>query len=972
MTRTLCPSSAASVARAALLDGSVTAGDHWVTLRGRIYDVAPALAVHAELAGFVDGAYSATTVAAAASAARDITPGFPSFSAACGRAATASVNLTCAVDGAAAAAHCHSLAGIATALDLLYVAQVTFDWTEVSAAADLTVVGDTVLNVSSYLTWRNAGGAAFLGETADSVITDHLAVDASRAAASLSIDARQCLIDMYAFGVLARATPGCIAADIVLYASLVIILAIVGVRFVLALLFTWVISKRLGHRPSQTRKKSNTDVTFPAGPPPAGPPPPEGATTPSAAALAAAEILAGGSTRGTLRRAIQQQLRTSTNNTPESSPPGTPPMPRHATAAIEDNARSLAVTSTPVPPQLGRTSSFDPASQLLHTAILVTCYSEGEASLRTTFDSLRSTAYSSRHKLLLVVCDGIVTGAGNPRNTPDTVLAMLHPDPRWPTNPEPVGYAAVGSGPMRQNRARVYVGTYRGGGGGGADNDDNADPRLPPLRTVVVVKCGTEAEAAAAATTPGAKPGNRGKRDSQVLVMGFFGRVQQSRVGTRLDYELARAVAIAGTSDSVSDGGCRDVVSGGSDGGAASAGRYELLLMVDADTRVDRESLARMVAAMAADARIMGLCGETRIANKTESWVSRIQVFEYYLSHHLTKAFESVFGVVTCLPGCFCMYRLKGRRLASSSTTAAVAHGAAEAGGPPDDDDDEWVPLLTNPDVVTTYSRADVRTLHQKNLLLLGEDRFLTTVMLREFPRRRLVFVPSAFCKTTVPAEFRVLLSQRRRWINSTVHNLLELVLLRQLCGAFCCSMQFVILLEIVGTVTLPAAIVFTFVLIVSAIVGPAVPVIPLLMLAAILGLPAVLILLTTRRVVYVYWMLVYLLALPIWNLVLPAYAFWHFDDFSWGQTRPVEGETAALARAGHSSGDDEKKPGGAAKGEGGSVAETPTAGHALDALRRWEEWDEEFWAAKKAAAAARLKEMEERGTGDLADMARG
>ncbi|RYG28914.1 hypothetical protein EON81_27685, partial [bacterium] len=50
---------------------------------------------------------------------------------------------------------------------------------------------------------------------------------------------------------------------------------------------------------------------------------------------------------------------------------------------------------------------------------------------------------------------------------------------------------------------------------------------------------------------------------------------------------------------------------------------------------------------------IMGLCGETKIANKRSSWVSMIQVFEYFISHHLSKSFESVFGGVTCLPGCF-------------------------------------------------------------------------------------------------------------------------------------------------------------------------------------------------------------------------------------------------------------------------------------------------------------------------------
>ena len=65
---------------------------------------------------------------------------------------------------------------------------------------------------------------------------------------------------------------------------------------------------------------------------------------------------------------------------------------------------------------------------------------------------------------------------------------------------------------------------------------------------------------------------------------------------------------------------------------------------------------------MHADNMIMGVCGETRIANKRQSWVTAIQVFEYFISHHLVKAFESVFGGVTCLPGCFSMYRIKARK----------------------------------------------------------------------------------------------------------------------------------------------------------------------------------------------------------------------------------------------------------------------------------------------------------------------
>ena len=37
--------------------------------------------------------------------------------------------------------------------------------------------------------------------------------------------------------------------------------------------------------------------------------------------------------------------------------------------------------------------------------------------------------------------------------------------------------------------------------------------------------------------------------------------------------------------------------------------------------------------------------------------------------------------------------------------------------------------------------------------------------------------------------------------------------------------------------------------------------------------------------------MFIYLMSLPIWNMILPLYAFWKFDDFSWGETRKTAGE---------------------------------------------------------------------------------
>jgi chitin synthase len=99
----------------------------------------------------------------------------------------------------------------------------------------------------------------------------------------------------------------------------------------------------------------------------------------------------------------------------------------------------------------------------------------------------------------------------------------------------------------------------------------------------------------------------------------------------------------------------------------------------------------------------------------------------------------------------------------------------------------------------------------------------------------------------------------------------------------------------LLGTVTLPAAIIFTFLLIISI----ATPqgsfaqdsVLPLIMLCCILFLPALLVLINIKKASYRLWMVIYMIALPVWNFALPVYAFWHFDDFSWGKTRLIAGE---------------------------------------------------------------------------------
>lgn len=465
----------------------------------------------------------------------------------------------------------------------------------------------------------------------------------------------------------------------------------------------------------------------------------------------------------------------------------------------------------------------------------VSCYSEGEAGLKSTLDSLTLLDYNTDYKLIIVVADGEVRGEGNELSTPDILLNMCHVD-----DPEPQAYISLSPGHKRFNRAKVHIGYYE------------KDGRRANI--MVINKVGNPGEIG--------RKGNRGKRDSQVILMSFFSKILYNDRMSDLDFEIYNKMSSMMKKFKPED--------------------FEIILMVDADTIVAQDALIKIVSAFEKDSKIMGLCGETQILNKSESWVTRIQVFEYYISHHLAKNFESVFGGVTCLPGCFCSYRIK---VVTDEHGNIKNHTDKKVY-----ENEKWecVPLLVNPLIVNAYSVYEAKTLHEKNLLHLGEDRYLTTLLMKNFYKRKLIFLPSAKCSTYVPADYRTLRSQRRRWINSTIHNMFELVCVDKLCGTFCFSMQFTIGFELFGTLTLPAAIVFTGVLVVSAfITEPAW--IPLIMLGAILGLPAVLIMLTTFELQYWYWLFIYILALPIWNFFLPVYAYWRFDDFSWGDTRKVE-----------------------------------------------------------------------------------
>ncbi|EST08287.2 Fungal chitin synthase [Kalmanozyma brasiliensis GHG001] len=713
--------------------------------------------------------------------------------------------------------------------------RVGYGWEDMESGnyTNFMVLDGAVLNMNPYL---KANPQPIAGDVVDLAIREQLASSGMGGRDSTMMfytnptarKAIKCLVQKYDAGHIDKITPGCFISNLVLYCSLVVILAIVLIRFFMAVFFSWFMAGRMASTPRPSRRRKVAPNVLPEG------------------------AMVSVNSSGAAPWANKQR-----------------PPPSQPTRRRRDSTESAT-------PSVPDSLSVQHIGTEPYVVCLITAYSENEEGISTTLTSLSETEYSDQRKLLFLVADGMVTGSGETMSTPDVCVSLLDADPRFGT-PTPMSFVSIGSGKKEHNMAMVYAGHYTRGKG-----------RRTPM--VVVVKCGAPDEAG------DSKPGNRGKRDSQMILMNFFQRVTYNDRMTPLDYDLFRKVhTLMGVTPDF----------------------FELCLMVDADTMVYPKSMKTLANCMMGDPLIMGACGETRIANKTQTWVTMIQVYEYFISHHQAKAFESVFGGVTCLPGCFSMYRIKARKQT----------------------DDDWVPIIVKPEVTREYSQSVVTTLHQKNLLLLGEDRFLTTTLLRTFPNRKMVFCPEARCKTEVPHTFKMLLSQRRRWINSTIHNLMELVLVRDLCGTFCFSMQFVVFMDLLGTLVLPVSIALTYTLVVTYCLNPPhsfTEAIPLMLLVAVIGMPALLILLATRKVVYVLWMLIYLIALPVWNFVLPVYSFWHFDDFSWGETRKVEGEAKQM---GH--GDE----GGAATGSA-----VP--------LRRWEDW-ERSRLRKRKREEKRRRELE-------------
>uniref|UniRef100_A0A914UJB2 chitin synthase n=1 Tax=Plectus sambesii TaxID=2011161 RepID=A0A914UJB2_9BILA len=162
------------------------------------------------------------------------------------------------------------------------------------------------------------------------------------------------------------------------------------------------------------------------------------------------------------------------------------------------------------------------------------------------------------------------------------------------------------------------------------------------------------------------------------------------------------------------------------------------ILTLDGDVDFTPQCVHLLVDLMKKNRRLGAACG--RIHPRGSGLMMWYQKFEYAVGHWLQKATEHMIGCVLCSPGCFSLFR------SYALMDDNVARRYASKSEKPMD-----------------YIQYDQ-----------GEDRWLCTLLLQR--GYRVEYCAASDALTFAPEGFNEFFNQRRRWIPSTLANIIELL----------------------------------------------------------------------------------------------------------------------------------------------------------------------------------------------------
>lgn len=150
----------------------------------------------------------------------------------------------------------------------------------------------------------------------------------------------------------------------------------------------------------------------------------------------------------------------------------------------------------------------------------------------------------------------------------------------------------------------------------------------------------------------------------------------------------------------------------------------DIIIFIDSDSFIDADCVTHLTKYFS-DPRVGAVSGHTDVYNRDTNLLTQMQAIRYYIAFSVYKAAESVFGNVTCCPGCCSAYRR------------------------------EYVlPFLD-------------KWLHQRFLgveCTFGDDRSLTNFIIQDYEA---VYSHEAKAYTVVPDNFRKYVKQQQRWKKS-------------------------------------------------------------------------------------------------------------------------------------------------------------------------------------------------------------
>jgi hyaluronan synthase len=152
----------------------------------------------------------------------------------------------------------------------------------------------------------------------------------------------------------------------------------------------------------------------------------------------------------------------------------------------------------------------------------------------------------------------------------------------------------------------------------------------------------------------------------------------------------------------------------------------EIIIFIDSDSFIETDGVRHLVKYFN-NPRVGAVSGHTDVFNENVNFLTKMQAIRYFLAFRVYKAAESVFGTVTCCPGCNSAYRRE-----------------------------YLMPIIE-------------KWLAQKFLgseCTFGDDRSLTNFILRKYDA---VYSPNAIAKTVVPETFGKYVRQQQRWKKSWI-----------------------------------------------------------------------------------------------------------------------------------------------------------------------------------------------------------